>query len=106
MRSKEERNFRWAYRLLLAFAQRLLADANDACGGEWPSGQEWHELSNTSRSIFLHRARVEAGVSGDRFLEGIRSGEYDVADLYQGALGVQVPWYEPIEAKGEDGQEK
>lgn len=85
--TNEERNFRWAYQLLLALAKRRLADANVnlESPGDWPGGQEWHEMVGSSHSIFLHAARDEAGIPHEEFLEFIRNGTYDVDDLYDDA---------------------
>lgn len=83
----EERNFRWAYQLLLALAKRRLADsnANLEFPDDWPGGQEWHEMVGSSHSIFLNAARDEAGIPHEEFLELIRNGTYDVEDLYDTA---------------------
>lgn len=84
------RNFRWAYKLLLALAKRCLKERNEALvrDGEpntWPAGQEWHEMVGSSHSVFLHIARDEAGIDRDEFLAQVRSGRYDVDDLYEQA---------------------
>lgn len=90
MSEKELRNFRWAYKLLLALAKRCLADANANREHErdWPAGQQWNELVGSSHAVFLRSAREEAGIPHDKFLEGIRSGEYDVEDLYDKEAGL------------------
>ena len=81
--SKEERNFRWTYSLLIELAKEELSKANEECGkDEWPAGQEWHHLVPTSHSIFLRRARERAGIDHDEFLAPIRNLEYDIADIY------------------------
>lgn len=83
--NQEKRNFRWAYAAIVALAKRKLKEANETRENEddWPGGQEWNDLAGTSKSIFLHQAREEAGIPHDEFLEGIRSGEYEVDDLYE-----------------------
>ena len=79
----EERNFRWAYMLLLELAKIELDVVNsEAEPGEWPCGQEWDDLAGTSKSTFLHRARERVGIPHHEFLDGIRSGKYEVEDLY------------------------
>lgn len=85
--TNEERNFRWAYQLLLALAKRRLADANANLQSpdDWPAGQEWHEMVGSSRCIFLGGARAEAGIPCNEFLEPIQNGTYDVEDLYDTA---------------------
>lgn len=81
--SKEERNFRWAYALLVELAKVCLDKANtEAEPGAWPAGQEWDDLSGTSKSVFLHQARDMAGIPHEEFLAGIRAGEYEVDDLF------------------------
>jgi hypothetical protein len=82
--TNEERNFRWAYQLLLALAKRRLRDANDEREhpNDWPAGQEWDELVGSSHGTFLRSALQEAGVPYKEFLALIRSGEYDLDDLY------------------------
>lgn len=96
-RQAERRNFNWAYALLLRLAVRQLADANAKRENErdWPAGQYWDELNSTSHSIFLHRARDEAGIPHDAFLDPIRDGTYDVTDLYEASN----KWHEG----GDDG---
>ena len=74
----EHRNFRWAYALLVELAKVELEAANAECGKAWPAGQEWEDLGATSKSEFLFRARDRVGIPHDEFLEGVRSGEYDV----------------------------
>jgi len=82
MMNKEERNYRWAYRLLLALAVRCLHDAQNS-NNEWPGEQEWFDLVGSSQAIFLKKAREEAGIMNHKeFLEPIRSGKYDVDDLW------------------------
>lgn len=56
---------KWLLRALVALAKRSLAEANatpEVQAGEWPAGQEWHELGHTSQHAFMHRAREEAGI--------------------------------------------
>jgi len=91
--TNEERNFRWAYQLLLALAKRRLKDANDEREhpNDWPAGQEWDELSGSSQKTFLRGAREEAGIPHEEFLALIRSGEYDVEDLYDKCPGEFEP---------------
>lgn len=90
--TSEERNFRWAYRLLIALAKRCLADANRDRDhpSDWPVGQDWSELGATSRSVFLRKAREEAGISHDEFLGPIRDGTYDIDDIYDDVIPVEV----------------
>ena len=50
-----------------ALARRILAEWNKANADagtphEWPAGQEWHQLADTSHSIFRQMARAEAGL--------------------------------------------
>jgi hypothetical protein len=86
----ERRNFRWAYALLVALAQRHLTDANSSApAGCWPNGQKWSGLSGSSKAIFLTRAREEAGIPQDEFLAVVRSGAVEVDDLYEAAGVVQ-----------------
>lgn len=82
--TQEETNFRWAYAAIQELAKIELAKMNkEVEGGEWPAGQEWHELGNSSRSIFMHKARDLLGINHKEFLEGIRNGKYDVEDIYE-----------------------
>lgn len=83
--TKEQRNFRWAYAAVVALAKRNLQQMNDERErpNDWPGGQEWSDLAGTSKSICLRRAREEAGIPHDEFLDGIRSCEYDIDDLYE-----------------------
>ena len=44
----------------MALAKRILAEANatpEVHAGDWPAGQKWHQLGNTSQHAFMHRAR-------------------------------------------------
>ena len=80
---REERNFRWAYALLVELAKVELEAANsEAKAGEWPAGQEWHELGGSSKACFLAHARKRVGIPDDEFLADIRSGLYEVDDLF------------------------
>lgn len=81
---EEFRNFKWAYQLLLALAQRLLIERNAMLEDphDWPAGQEWDELAASSKAVFLREARLIAGIDSEEFLSGIRSGRYNVEDLY------------------------
>lgn len=82
LKALEQRNFRWAYRLLVGLALRKLEDANKAVGkGVWPHLQSWNDLVPSSRSVFLRQAREEVGIPHDEFLAGIRDGTYDVEDI-------------------------
>lgn len=80
----ELRNFRWAYQLLVALAIRNLEEYKRTCEpGEWPGDQDWEDLVDSSRSVFLHKAREEAGIDHDEFLAYVRAGMGDeVADIY------------------------
>lgn len=82
-----ERNFRWSYQLLLAFAMELLRRANQnlESPNDWPAGQKWHEMVGSSHAIFLRMAREAAGVSNDEYLAIVRSAEYFIDDLYEAA---------------------
>lgn len=56
---------KWLVRALVTLAKRHLADANataEVQAGNWPAGQEWHELGHTSQHAFMHSAREEAGI--------------------------------------------
>ncbi len=56
---------KWLVRALVTLAKRHLADANatpEVQSGEWPAGQEWHELGHTSQHAFMRSAREEAGI--------------------------------------------
>lgn len=69
--------------LLVELAKVELEIANsEAKAGEWPAGQEWHELSGSSKACFLGLSRKRVGISDDEFLADIRSGLYDVDDLF------------------------
>lgn len=61
---------KWLIRALVTLAKRNLADANatpEVIGGEWPAGQEWYELGNTSQHAFMRCARDEAGIPHDEY---------------------------------------
>lgn len=69
---------------MVALAKRHLKDMNGEREHEndWPAGQDWEGLAGSSKSIFMKKARDEANIPHDEFLEGIRNGEYDVDDLF------------------------
>jgi hypothetical protein len=73
-----ERNFRWAYKLLVAFAQTLFQVANLQDGDD----REWNGLVGSSQSAFLHEARRLARIDDEAFLSVVRSGRYEVDDIY------------------------
>ena len=75
-----EKYFRWAYRLLIALAKRCQQDENSM-----HAGQEWSGLVGSSHAMYLRRAREEAGIDHDEFLLVVRE-QFDVADIYDGAL--------------------
>jgi hypothetical protein len=51
-------------RLQDTLARRILAEWNEREGPDnWPAGQEWHELVNTSHAIFRQLAREESGLN-------------------------------------------
>ena len=81
---KNERNFRWAYTAVVYLAQILLQGSNDSRENEndWPAGQTWDEINQSSREIFLRKARSILSISHDEFLEPIRSGEIDVDEIF------------------------
>lgn len=80
-----EKHFRWAYALLVELAVVKLAETNTnrEAPNNWPCGQEWDDINGSSRSIFLGMARKQAGIDNDDFLATVRSGEFDVDDLYE-----------------------
>lgn len=79
-----ERNFRWAYRLLLVLAKRILLESHTE-DRTWPLKMKWSELVSSSHAVFLRMAREEAGIPNREFLELIRNGTYCVDDLYDQA---------------------
>ena len=61
---------KWLLRALVCLAKRNLADANatpEVQAGEWPAGQEWHELGHTSKHTFMHRALTEAEIPHEEY---------------------------------------
>jgi len=73
-----ERYFLWIYRCLIRRAKEILAEDNAKLEdpGDWPCGQAWEQLVSTSKSIFMHRARDEAGIPHDEFLAIVRNWPY------------------------------
>lgn len=74
--SDSVRYFRWAYRLLTALAIRCKND-----NGSMHKLQDWSGLAGSSRSMYLTKARYEAGVDCDEFLQVVRN-EIDCSDIY------------------------
>lgn len=85
LEAKNKRFFRWAYALLVELAVVELERMNSERTAEnnWPAGQEWDDINGSSRSIFLRMAREKAGIDNDEFLAVVRSGRFDVDDLYE-----------------------
>ena len=75
--------FRWAYAAVCALAVKLLDEDNKICGKNWPAGQSWNDLSGSSKSIFLHRARDLAGIPHDAFLAVVRADSDAIEDIYE-----------------------
>lgn len=77
----------WFLRALIALAKEELAKANKDHNGNWPAGQEWHELNGTSQSVFMHKARERAGIPHEEYLAWIRSytGPEDIEDIWRRA---------------------
>jgi hypothetical protein len=74
--SNSVRYFRWAYRLLTALAIRCKND-----NGSMHELQCWGGLAGSSRSMYLTKARSEAGIDCDEFSYVVRN-EIDCADIY------------------------
>lgn len=85
LEAENKRFFRWAYALLVELAVVELERMNSERTAEnnWPAGQEWDDINGSSRSIFLRMAREKAGIDNDEFLAVVRSGRFDVDDLYE-----------------------
>ena len=75
---------KWLVRALVTLAKRHLADANatpEVQAGEWPAGQEWNELGNTSQHSFMRRAREEAGIPHEEYRALIEAATMESGDL-------------------------
>lgn len=59
------------YRSQLALGKKLLAERNSS-RTEWPGGQTWSELGDSSRSLFLGHARTLAGIPHETYLDLLR----------------------------------
>lgn len=73
----------WLVSSIVALAKRILAEANatpEVQAGDWPAGQKWHQLGNTSQHAFMHRAREEAGIPHDGYRALINAAMDDNAD--------------------------
>lgn len=46
----------------------------------WPAGQEWDGLSGSSKSIFMHQARLKLDIPDEPFLAIVRSCEVEGLD--------------------------
>ena len=63
---------------LVALAKRHLKEANEnnekyGTPDNWPAGQGWKDMVGTSHSIFLMKARSEAGIDTQKYLDIIRN---------------------------------
>ena len=77
---------KWLVRALVTLAKRHLAEANatpEVKAGDWPAGQEWHELGHTSQHAFMRAAREEAGIPHAEYRELIEDVAMndDIGDL-------------------------
>jgi hypothetical protein len=75
---------KWMLRALVTLAKRILAEANaapEAQSGEWPAGQEWHELGHTSQHAFMSMAREQAGIPHNEYRELIEAATMESGDL-------------------------
>lgn len=79
-----EKYYRWSYQLMVAFAKELLKRMNEERKHEndWPAGSKWEGLGNSSKSVFLRKARELAGINHDEYLKPVREGKYDVELLF------------------------
>lgn len=77
----------WFLRGLIALAKDELAKMNATCGDNWPAGQGWNDLSASSQSVFMAKARERAGIPHDEYLAWIRnySGDEDIEDIWDRA---------------------
>jgi ribA/ribD-fused uncharacterized protein len=77
----------WAVRALCALARRILHERNATCGGDWPAGQDWHELGHTSQHAFMRAAREECGVPHEAYRDAVQaicdSQEFDLDLVWQ-----------------------
>jgi hypothetical protein len=75
---------KWMLRALVTLAKRILAEANatpEVQAGEWPAGQEWHELGHTSQHAFMHMAREEAGIPHEEYRALIEAATMESDEL-------------------------
>lgn len=75
---------KWMLRALVTLAKRILAEANatpEVQAGEWPAGQQWHELGHTSQHAFMRRAREEAGIPHEEYRALIEAATMKSDDL-------------------------
>lgn len=78
--NEAERNFRWAYQLLMVLAKKLLDEANASLPEV--NRREWDGMMDSSKAAWITKARDLAGIDHDAFLAPIRSGQYKVDDIY------------------------
>lgn len=70
-----------AHDLLIALAKRCLDDRNNECEpGEWPNGQSYDQLAQTSRDTLKRMAREEAGVDHAKYVNPLREGLVEVEE--------------------------
>ena len=78
------------YRLQTAFAKHLLAEANrenseNGDPDQWPAQQSWNDLVGSSHSIFLRKAREEAGIDDVWYKKKLELYSEYVAEIYEEA---------------------
>ena len=69
-------------RALVAIAKSELSKANDNReeSSDWPAGQSWGDLGNSSQSAFMRTARDIAGIDHDEYRNLIIENDSDELD--------------------------
>lgn len=91
LKRKNEQIMEWCYRALVALARRNFKNTSNG-------KKKWCDLLETIKNIFMHKARKEAGISHDDYLNEIRTNIYPLTE-----------WSEKIEKemqKNENNNEK
>lgn len=71
---ERDRNLEWALKAMICLAKRCLKDTNESRENEndWPAGQAWNGLGNTSKHSFMRMAREECGVPHEEWKAAIK----------------------------------
>ena len=79
--TNEERNFRWAYQLLVNMAKQEFNI--DKLYGKISVTLHWDDLRNRMKGEYLEKALKTGGIDPDTFFNAERESGFDVKDILE-----------------------